>query len=323
MSNDERVTEHRGKWSVRVDGQRYSTGLDARPELRETAERKARQIHKVLTYTPQGDTVADIMRAYLNDKHDDGDCIDPERLSNAWKRLEPHFGHLQPEEVNRKTCRGYHKSRVGMANGTINRELATLRAALTWHLGESSPAIFEMLSADEPRDRSLTRDEFQRLLEACRSPHLKLFCHLAIATAARKSAILELRWMMVRWDENVIWLGRKPNGKKRATVPITKRLRLELETAYEARESDSIVEYGGRPVRDVKHAFRRACDRAGISDFTIHDLRHTAAVWMCGQNVSLDKISSYLGHTKIDITRNVYAKYQPDHLRDAAAALEV
>ena len=37
----------------------------------------------------------------------------------------------------------------------------------------------------------------------------------------------------------------------------------------------------------------------------------------------MDKISEYLGHTRIDITKNVYAKYQPGHLEDAAEALEV
>ena len=90
-----------------------------------------------------------------------------------------------------------------------------------------------------------------------------------------------------------------------------------------ASRSDQVIEYAGNGVKDVKRAHATACRNAGIEDFTIHDLRHTAAVWMCGKNVSLDKIASYLGRTKIDITRNVYAKYQSDHLRDAAAALEV
>ena len=69
--------------------------------------------------------------------------------------------------------------------------------------------------------------------------------------------------------------------------------------------------------------FARAVKRAGIKNFTIHDLRHTAAVWMAGSGTAMEKILTYLGHTRIDITRNVYAKYQPEHLQDAVAALEV
>ena len=67
----------------------------------------------------------------------------------------------------------------------------------------------------------------------------------------------------------------------------------------------------------------RMPDYAGIEDFTIHDLRHTAAVWMCERGTEMSKISTYMGHTKIDTTRIVYAQYQPDHVKDAAAALEV
>ena len=73
----------------------------------------------------------------------------------------------------------------------------------------------------------------------------------------------------------------------------------------------------------MKKSFARAVKWAGIEDFNIHDLRHTAAVWMGGNGTPMEKISTYLGHTRIDITRNVYAKFQPEHLQDAAAALEV
>ena len=104
---------------------------------------------------------------------------------------------------------------------------------------------------------------------------------------------------------------------------MTKRLRKEIEAAFESNETEYLVEYAGGRVKDVKKSFARAVNRAGIKDFTIHDLRHTAAVWMAGNGTAMEKISTYLGHTRIDITRNVYAKFQPEHLQDAAAALEV
>ena len=319
-----RIVQHRGKWVIRLDGNRYSTGYDASEENRDAAERKASAIAKALTFTPQGDKVGDIMRAYLNDKHDDADCVDPDRLSYAWKVLEPHFGDLMPEEVDRKRCRAYHKARKGRRAGTINKELRTLRTALNWHLNaNANPAQFEFLPGDEPRDRWITKEEFQHLLSCCSSPHLVLFIHLAIATAARKGAILDLTWMQIRWDRNEIWLGRKHNGKKRATVPMTDSVKKMLEEAKAATETDHVIEYAGEPVKDVRHAFNRACDKAGISNYHIHDIRHTAAVWMCGDGVEMAKISTYLGHTRIDITMSTYAKYQPGHLQDAAAALEV
>ena len=120
-----------------------------------------------------------------------------------------------------------------------------------------------------------------------------------------------------------LFLGKKANGKKRATVPLTKRLRKEIEAAVKANEIEFLVEFAGNSVQNVKRSFNNAVRRAGIEDFNIHDLRHTAAVWMAGNGTPMEKISTYIGHTRIDITRNVYAKFQPEHLQDAAAALEV
>jgi integrase len=56
---------------------------------------------------------------------------------------------------------------------------------------------------------------------------------------------------------------------------------------------------------------------------TPHDLRHTAAVWMAADGVSMGKIAQYLGHSDSRITEKVYARFAPEHLRDAASALEL
>ena len=318
-----------GQWAVQVNGRPLPVGFDNVEYAFEEAQGVAATRLKKVTDTPQGDNIAHLYKVYLDDKTDDKTCQDADRIFYAWKALEPHFGDLYPRDVDRKSCRDYHEYReaMGVANSTINKELKFLRAALNFSLGsDHDGAMFEFLPEPEPRDRWLSREEFNRLLDACKPPHLRMFCHLAIATAARKAAIYELERHNVTFDNKgggTISLGKKTNGKKRATVPMTKRLRKEIEIALESNETDFLVEYAGRPVKDVKNAFNRAVRHAGIEDFTIHDLRHTAAVWMCERGTEMSKISTYLGHTRIDITRNVYAKYQPEHLADAAAALEV
>ncbi len=154
------------------------------------------------------------MRAYLNEKQDDADCLNPDRLCYAWKALDPHFSDLLPDEVDCNKCRAYQKTRLNLENGAINRELRTLRASLAWYLGiKENPGVFAFLQEDAPRDRFLSKDEFKRLLDRAHSPHLKLILHLAIATAARKGALLELTWIQIRWDQNATFLGKNPMGK--------------------------------------------------------------------------------------------------------------
>jgi integrase len=50
-------------------------------------------------------------------------------------------------------------------------------------------------------------------------------------------------------------------------------------------------------------------------------LRHTAAVWMAEAGIPMAEIAQYLGHSDDRITSRVYARYGPDHLRKAAAAI--
>ncbi len=44
---------------------------------------------------------------------------------------------------------------------------------------------------------------------------------------------------------------------------------------------------------------------------------------MAGNGTPMEKLSTHLGHTNVDITARVYARYQPDDLKDAASAIEV
>ena len=49
----------------------------------------------------------------------------------------------------------------------------------------------------------------------------------------------------------------------------------------------------------------------------------TAAVWMAEAGVPMADIAHYFGHDDSRITTRIYARYAPDHLRDAAEALEL
>ncbi|TMV85537.1 hypothetical protein FGG78_20735 [Thioclava sp. BHET1] len=86
--------------------------------------------------------------------------------------------------------------------------------------------------------------------------------------------------------------------------------------------SPYVIEWGGRQVKSIKRGFAAATQAAGLDDVTPHTLRHTAAVHMAAAGVPMEKISQYLGHSNTATTERVYARFAPDHLRDAADALD-
>jgi integrase len=130
--------------------------------------------------------------------------------------LRLHFGEFRRHQINdaaavshRKWCvtlprrRGQATARPA-SDGTACRDLRILRAAIEWGRRNQWRSLdnigFKISDAVEtPVEDYLTREEFARLLASCVEPHTRLFCLIAIATGARMSAILELRWDKVEW----------------------------------------------------------------------------------------------------------------------------
>jgi integrase len=260
-------------------------------------------------------------------------------LQNCAKPLRRHLGDLQPAHLTKERIRFYRRQRkaegyeVGrkgdrrkkpVQDGTILRELVTLRAALKFAKAEkwiSEAPYIEVPAQPAPRDRWLTREEADKLLAGAEASHVQVFLVTALYTAARPAAVLELTWDRVDFKLGRISLGMGAGNKKRAVVPIAEPLRPILEEARQMATCPYVVEHGGRRVASVKKGVQAAARRAGVAGVTPGVLRHTAATWMALAGVPIDEIGRLLGHTNSRITWRVYAKYQPDYLEGAVAAL--
>jgi len=184
----------------------------------------------------------------------------------------------------------------------------------------------ETPSSAPPKDRYLTQDEVQKLLQHCPTPHLRLAIFLMLATAARITALLELTWDRVDLERGLINLANpqdETRSKGRAIIPINNSLAQALREAYHFANSRYVIEWAGRKIDSISVGLGNVARRAGISGVSPHVFRHTAAVWMAEAGVSMSEISQYLGHSNTAITERVYARYSPYFLRSAAAALEI
>jgi integrase len=267
--------------------------------------------------------VAAIMEAYIADLDERGK--DAPRARYAWKALAPHFGALRPDQIDRAACRVYVRARMaaGRKTGTASKELDTLASGLRWH-DKATPAVIELPPKAAPRDRWITREEFDRLAEGAATEHVRLFIELARATAGRAEAILQLTWDRVDFQRGVIRLSRgdDPRQKRRATVPLTNRVLPLLERAKAAALTDHVIEYAGRPVLSIKKGFARAAERAGLIGVTPHVIRHSIAVWLAEDGHAMSEIAQYLGHSNSKVTESTYSRYSPHYLRKLSASLE-
>jgi integrase len=149
---------------------------------------------------------------------------------------------------------------------------------------------------------------------------------LALATAGRASAMLELTWDRVDFVRGQIDLrtAEANRTKRRSIVPMNKTLRAALTEAQAGAQTRYVIEWAGAKIKRVHRAFDKAVLRAGLGeDVTPHTLRHTAAVWMAEEGVPMSVIAQYLGHADSRTTERVYARYSPAYLKTASEALEV
>lgn len=188
---------------------------------------------------------------------------------------------------------------------TVNRELDTLRAVLSWAVKErkliESPLVgVDRLHVDNRRIRVLTPAEQLALLGACqRRPKFAALLELLLITGARVGEFLALQWTEDHRDE--LHFLKTKNGQVRR-VQVTTRMR-ELLDGLPRRGSYVFMNARtGKPYQTIRKVFERALERAGITtgDVTPHTLRHTAITRIVAAGVDDYTVMETVGHLTRD-----------------------
>jgi integrase len=278
---------------------------------------------QVGTEKANGPTIEDLWEAYRKEKVGRRVAV---AMGHEWKALGPVLGHLRPDQLTVDTCRRYRDLRraAGKHDGTIWTELGHLRTVMVWALGRDKAPKVERPPKPAPKERYLTHEEIARLLAVPTAPHIRNAILIMLATGARVGAVLELTWDRVSFDENQINFRTTDTGprKGRAIVGMNAGLRAALAVAKEAALTDYVIEWAGKPVKNIKTGFYKAVRDAGLKSVSPHTLRHTAGVHLAAAGRPMHKISQYLGHSNTSVTERVYARFQPDHMREEADVLD-
>jgi integrase len=176
---------------------------------------------------------------------------------------------------------------------TVNREVACLRAMFTRALRhgkvKSNPIeAVAKLPENNIRQRVMKPEEFSRLLEVC-APHLRPVVLVAFLLGMRKSEILALTWDEVDLANGFIRLPKRTKTKVGRDIPIPPPIKKLFKEIPRGIHTNRVFLYEGKPFDDIKRAFRTACRKAGLENWTFHDLRHCAT-----NNLRLANNNDYL-----------------------------
>jgi integrase len=325
---------HAGIWYYRfqIRGQRYCQAV---PEARtkwqaEQAEAKAKDdvFNRRYGNEPSGITLKEFVekiflpwakeekRSWRND------------VSRA-KPILAYFKNKRMREITEINVRAYKKERLASSNGrgelrapaSVDRELQLLSRmfslAVERGLIHANPCRgIKLCSVGNVVVKYLTAEQEEKLRPFLtgRRKHLLDILTIDLYTGMRRTELLSLHKSQIDFIRNEIVLIRTKSGRAR-TVPIHPDIRPILQRlSNDAGANGYLFENSktGRPITDIKRAWRSALRDAGIPHMPFHCAgRHTFGTRAAEGGASPKDIQEIMGHASIITTmRYVHATDQ-------------
>lgn len=221
--------------------------------------------------------------------------------------------------------KGKGEDRPAVSESTVRKELYMLSKVL--HFGETECDItlprgnpvdkIRKPSDGKARDRRLTAKEWATVETECkasRNVYLWPTVELAVETAMRQGELLSLTWKHVNLKRKFAHLPETKNGEARS-VPLSPRALAVLD-ALPRSISGLVI-----PVQRMTlfHVFKAATKRAGVSDYTFHDLRHEAMSRLAERgDFNVLELAAVSGHKTLQMLKR-YTHLQAEKLADKLA----
>ena len=197
------------------------------------------------------------------------------------------------------------------------------------------------------------QEELERLLEASKDHPYSLLIQMTAFYGLRRSEALGLKWDAIDFERNTITIkhivtNAKIDGKceivcaDRAktksslrSLPLVSNIREKLLALREQQKENRRVcgncyskKYDGYVFvdamgnifnpRSVTANFSKLLEQNGLRKIRFHDLRHTFASILINQNVPLLNVSTFLGHSDLSTTANIYAHLDKSKKQESA-----
>lgn len=138
------------------------------------------------------------------------------------------------------------------------------------------------------------------------APHLRPVVLTAYYTGMRRAEILNLTWDEVDLKDGFIRLTEDMTKTKTArSIPLHPRVRDMLTNLPHGIHTRRVFLMNGKPFDEIKRSYPSACKKAGIVDFTFHDLRHCAINNLRQAGNDYFRIMAISGHK----TMSVFKRY--------------
>lgn len=275
------------------------------------------------------------------------------RISRIENHIIPELGNMKLQKmtkaqyqkfINRKletlkisTVKGIHGCFMAIVNKAIEHEI----------LDRNRLKGVIISKDEEEKIKFLTREEVEKLMFVAKSfpfdEYMAVF--ILLRTGLRKGELLALTWKDIDFKNKTLTVNKNRNSlgtfppktkKSNRTISIDNRLIKELKSLKTWHKKNKlknkayqdsnyvIVDEWGIPHHEwrINRFLSSMSKKANINNVGPHGLRHTHAVMMLESGVDIKTVSDRLGHTKINMTADVYLHVSRKQENEAVSKLE-
>jgi len=230
----------------------------------------------------------------------------------------------KPESWNRMRTALFGVYRLGIENGKVQSNPAKLLKRRTVSGGRVRFLNqFEPLETEVDYLRPLKTEEerLRAVIQADARDHIEEL-EIALHTGMRRSEQYErIDWSCVDFARKDLHIPNSKNGQGRH-IPLNAGARAAFERLRKARIDEGPIPIApqgpvfitrrGERLQGPRHWFEDAVKKAGLRNFTWHDLRHTFASRLAMADVNIRTVAELMGHKSIQMTMR-YAHLAPEH----------
>ena len=266
---------------------------------------------------------SDLTSYYLDDKDADGIAQSTRtEIVNSLKRFEELVGAVQSSKFCTRHIQQFKRARIKsnrntkeitpLSPRTVNKDLETLRALTNWGIenhyiaGDAVKIVF--LKEQKKKFHPPALEDLASLFEYAETrPPLYLRMVLALATGLRRSAIERITLLKSEPYHIDLATGIVKTYESKGREETIKHLGKTVMSLVNKYVVEYLAEGSTRLFNEpwsggVRNTWEKVRIRAGLPNFTFHNLRNMSASYLADQGESGSVIQDHTGHKQLSTT---------------------
>ncbi|TRX09639.1 tyrosine-type recombinase/integrase [Flavobacterium gawalongense] len=187
-----------------------------------------------------------------------------------------------------------------------------------------NPFTLKLKSPKHQQRIVLTQSEIKTLYKTAQTPEETIILHLCYGCGLRRSEVINLNTKDIDLEKKLLYV-RKGKNKKRRVMPLTETIikdfsnYIEINTFFNKISEPFLVNQSGKRMSGdmIYSIFKTLLKRTKNlkpETFTLHSLRHSIATHLLENDMSVEMVRDFLGHSQLSTTQ-IYTRINQLNMR--------